>query len=189
LHCDVMDGVFVDNKCLSYDVLENVRNNTNILLDVHLMVENVYDEVVKYSKLKPSIITFHCEAPKSVSEIKKIIKYLKSKQILVGMSLKPDTPIEMLESYIKDLDLILIMSVEPGKSGQSFICDSIEKIKKASQLITHNDIIIEVDGGINESNKDEIIKAGAKFLVMGSAFYNSKDRAALLSKIDNHYTK
>ena len=189
LHCDVMDGVFVENKCLSYDVLENIRNNTNILLDVHLMVDDVYNEVVKYSQLKPSIITIHYEAPKSIAEIKKVIKYLKSKQIMVGMSLKPNTQIEMIESYIKDLDLILIMSVEPGKSGQTFIADSIDKIKKAKNLTLDRDIIIEVDGGVNESNKDEIIKAGARFLVMGNAFYNSKDRLSLLSNIDKHYTK
>lgn len=186
LHCDVMDGVFVENKCLSVDVIRNIRNNTNLLLDVHLMVANSYESVVEWAKLYPSIITVHLESCSS-GEITKIINFLKSKQILVGLSIKPGTPIENLLPYINDIDLILIMSVEPGKSGQKFIESSIGRIKDINKICQDKDIIIEVDGGINEENASSIIDAGARFLVMGSAFYNSLDRSKLLSRVDKHY--
>ena len=187
LHCDVMDGNFVENKCLDFETLKNVRNNSNILLDVHLMTENTFENVKKYAEIKPNIITFHYESPKSYKEIKKIIAFLKSKDILVGVSIKPNTPIDMIESLIEDIDLLLIMSVEPGKSGQKFIQESIDKIKKAKELIKGKDIILEVDGGINLVNFKEVIEAGAEFLVMGSAFYNEKNKSMLLKAIDNHY--
>lgn len=189
LHCDVMDGKFVENKCLPFEVLENIRNNTNILLDVHLMVEDSWNSVKKFAKLYPNIITIHYESPKSVNEINKIIKYLKSKDIMVGMSIKPNTPVSMLEPFINDLDLILIMSVEPGKSGQTFIESSLDKIKVAKRLIADRDIILEVDGGINLDNYKPVVKAGAEFLVMGNAFYTSSDKEQLLVSVDKHYKK
>lgn len=189
LHCDVMDGKFVENKCLDFSVVEKIRNNTNILLDVHLMVENVFESVKKFAKLKPNFITIHYEALKSTKEFEKIVKYLRKKDILVGLSIRPNTPIEIVERFLKQIDLILIMSVEPGKSGQKFIENSIEKIKTTKQLIGDNRVIIEVDGGINEENAKSVINAGAEFLVMGSAFYNSKDKLGLLHSIDKHYKK
>lgn len=188
LHCDVMDGKFVHNSCLrDLQVLKNISNNSNILFDIHLMVEDCYQEVVKYSQLRPVIITFHYESPKNIREIIKICKYLRSKQILVGMSIKPQTPVKMLEPFLNYLDLILIMSVEPGKSGQKFIESSIDKIKEARELIADRKIIIQVDGGINEFNYKDIISAGAEFLVVGSALYNSNNRQQLLAMIDKHY--
>lgn len=180
IHCDVMDGEFVENKCLPIELIEKVRNNVNILLDIHLMVSNNLAYVKKCIKLKPNIITIHYESPRNVKEIYKIAKLIKSKDILFGMSIKPNTPIEMLEQFIDILDLILIMSVEPGKSGQDFIESSIERIEKANKMIGGRDIILEVDGGINEKNIKSVINAGAKFLVMGSAFYKSKDKTKLL---------
>lgn len=188
LHCDVMDGMFVENKCLSVDVVRDIRNNTNMLLDVHLMVINPLKQVKGWSKIKPNIITVHLESCKN-TELKSIIKYIKSKQILVGVSIKPNTDIEKLTPYLDDIDLVLIMSVEPGKSGQTFIPDSLEKIKDLRSLIGNRDIIIEVDGGINLETYKSVIDAGADFLVMGSAFYNSKNRAKLLNTIDKHYSK
>lgn len=189
LHCDVMDGVFVENKCLSLDVLTNVRNNTNILLDVHLMVEKPNKIIKKYVDLKPNIITIHYEACKNNRQIKKLSKMVRSKDILLGISIKPQTPATVLVELVKYLDLILVMSVEPGKSGQTFIASSIDKIKDVKALCNGKNIIIEVDGGINEDNYKDIVGAGAEFLVMGSAFYNSKNRSSLLNKIDKHYSK
>lgn len=187
LHCDVMDGNFVENKCLDISVVENIRNNTNILLDVHLMVENILESVKEFAKLKPNIITIHYEALKSEKEFEKVLNYLHKKDILVGLSIRPNTPIEIVERFLKKIDLVLIMSVEPGKSGQKFIESSLEKIKTTKKLIENNSVIIEVDGGINEENAKSIIDAGAEFLVMGSAFYNSKDKQNLLNSIDKHY--
>ena len=187
LHCDVMDGEFVENKCLDFDTLKNVRDNSNMLLDVHLMVANTKEYVEKFATLKPSIITIHYESPKSTNELLKIMEYIKSKDIFVGLSIKPNTPVEIIERFLKKIDLLLIMSVEPGKSGQSFIEESIEKIKKAKELIGDKNIVLEVDGGINENNFQKVIDAGADFLVMGSAFYNSKNKEKLLVTIDEHY--
>lgn len=189
LHCDVMDGIFVKNKCLPIEKIAEVRNNSNILLDIHLMVSNAYDYVEKLVALKPSIITIHYESPETISEMEKIIKLIKKNDILFGLSIKPETAIEAITPYLDVVDLILIMSVEPGKSGQIFIPDSLDKISKAKKMIGDRDILIEVDGGINLDNCKDIIGHGADFLVMGNAFYNAKDRKRVLGKVDSHYQK
>lgn len=189
LHCDVMDGIFVNNKCLDFNTLKDVRNNTNILLDVHLMVSNPIKVIEDYICLKPNIITIHLESVKCKRQIKKIAKMIKDKDILFGLSLKPDTSVSELVPFIDLIDLVLIMSVEPGKSGQKFIENSLEKINDVKCLINDRNIIIEVDGGINLDNFKKVVSAGAEFLVMGSAFYNEKDKVALLNKIDKHYRK
>lgn len=187
LHCDVMDGIFVENKCLEVSTIERVRNNSNILLDVHLMVKKPQKTINNYLKLKPNIITIHYESVGSKRKIRKLAKLIKSKDILFGLSVKPSTPMTALVDFIDLLDLILVMSVEPGKSGQKFIPDSVQKIKDAKSLINDRNVIIEVDGGINLENYKDVVNAGAEFLVMGSAFYNAKDKVKLLSSIDNHY--
>ena len=187
IHCDVMDGNFVENKCLTFELVEKIKNNVNILLDIHLMVDDVVGIVKHFALVKPSIITIHYEAPKSTREILKVIKYLKKRDILVGLSIKPNTPIEIIERFLDYIDLILIMSVEPGKSGQKFIDDTYEKVKKAKELIKGKDILIEVDGGINIEIAQKLKKLGCDFLVMGSAFYNEKEKSKLLNSIDKHY--
>jgi ribulose-phosphate 3-epimerase len=186
LHCDVMDGVFVENKCLSIDVIEKVRNNSNILLDVHLMVIKPEKTIQQYISYKPNIITIHYESL-SVRKIKKLSKVVRKKDILFGVSIKPSTPVTALVELLDYIDLILIMSVEPGKSGQVFIDDALDKIRDTKILCKDRNIIIEVDGGINLKNYKAIVDAGAEFLVMGSAFYKESDRAKLLSKINSHY--
>ena len=189
LHCDVMDGVFVSNKCLSFDVLEHVRNNTNICLDVHLMISKPTKEIKKYISIKPNIITVHYEAFKNKRAICKLAKKVRSKDILFGVSIKPNTPASALIGLLDDIDLVLIMSVEPGKSGQSFIESSLQKIKDVKVLCEDRSIIIEVDGGINLDNFKAVVDAGASLLVMGSAFYNAENKSELLNKIDKHYKK
>jgi ribulose-phosphate 3-epimerase len=182
-----MDGKFVENKCLPFELVEKIKNNVNILLDIHLMVDDVVGFVKHFALVKPSIITILYEAPKSTREILKVIKYLKKRDILVGLSIKPNTPIEIIERFLDYIDLILIMSVEPGKSGQKFIDDTYEKVKKAKELIKGKDILIEVDGGINIEIAQKLKKLGCDFLVMGSAFYNEKEKSKLLNSIDKHY--
>lgn len=188
LHCDVMDGVFVANKCLDITKLREIRNNTNILLDVHLMVDNPLKVIDQYISLKPNIITVHYESCKSLRELKKLSRLIRSKDILFGVALKPNTPVSALFDLKNDLDMILIMSVEPGKSGQKFLESSIQKIKDAV-VMAGEDIIIEVDGGINEDNFKEITRAGGTFLVMGNAFFKSNEKSELLHLIDKHYKK
>ena len=187
LHCDVMDGVFVSNKCLPIEKIAEIRNNSNILLDVHLMVSRSYDYVEKLIAIKPNIITIHYESPETISEMEKIIKLIKKNDILFGLSIKPETAVETIAQYLDIVDLILIMSVEPGKSGQKFMPEVLDKIAKAKKLTQGKDVIIEVDGGINLDNYQEVVSHGADFLVMGNAFFTSKDRAKLLAKVDKRY--
>ena len=187
LHCDTMDGVFVENKCLAFDTLKNVRNSTNILLDVHLMVQNPIKVIKDYISLKPSIITVHYEAVKNVRQLKKMSKMVRGRGLLFGVSLCPSTPASVLVGLLDYIDLVLVMSVVPGKSGQSFIEGSLEKIKDVKCLVENRDIIIEVDGGINLDNYKSVVDAGATFLVMGNAFYKSDNRSKLLEKVDAHY--
>lgn len=187
LHCDVMDGKFVENTCLDIDTLTYVRNNCNILLDVHLMVDNPYKVAKKYLSIKPNIITVHYEAVKSISLLKKISKLVRGRDVLFGVSIKPNTSVSALIDIADYIDLILIMSVEPGKSGQDFIPMSIQKIQDAKALAYNRNIIIEVDGGINRDNYQDVVEAGGEFLVMGSAFYKEKDKKQLLGIVDSHY--
>ena len=189
LHCDVMDGKFVSNACLNIETLTCVRNNCNILLDVHLMVNNPQKVLKQYLEIKPNIITVHDEAVGSIRKLKKLSKIVRNKDILFGVSVKPETSISALIGIADYIDLILVMSVEPGKSGQEFMPTAIQKIKDAKVLTNNRNIIIEVDGGINLSNYQEVVSAGAEFLVMGSAFYNEKDKRRLLETIDKHYAK
>lgn len=187
VHLDVMDGAFVENKCLSLDKIAEVRNNSNILLDVHLMVSNPLEWVQKLVDLKPNIITVHLESVDTISEMEKIIRLLKQNDILFGLALKPETEVEAITPYLDRLDLVLVMSVEPGKSGQTFIPTSLQKISDAKKLIGDRFVLLEVDGGINEDNYESVVDAGAEFLVMGNAFYGAKSREKLLQKVDKHY--
>lgn len=186
VHCDVMDGKFVSNKCLDYYQIEKIRINTNILLDIHLMVEDPIIQAKKHSKLKPSIITIHYEAIKNKKDIFKISKFLRSKDILFGLSIKPSTSFDVIKDYIELIDLVLVMSVEPGKSGQEFISDTLGKIKSIREL--SKNLIIEVDGGINLKNYKDVVKAGGNFLVLGNAYFNASDKPKLLNTIDKHYS-
>ncbi len=187
VHLDVMDGAFVENKCLSLDKIAEVRNNSNILLDVHLMVSNPLEWVQKLVDLKPNIVTVHLESVDTISEMEKIIRLLKQNDILFGLALKPETEVEAITPYLDRLDLVLVMSVKPGKSGQTFISTSLQKISDAKKLIGDRFVLLEVDGGINEDNYESVVDAGAEFLVMGNAFYGAKSREKLLQKVDTHY--
>jgi len=147
LHVDVMDGIFVENTTKDFNELEKVINN-NKPLDVHLMVEDVPKYIEQYKNLKPEFITFHYEINYDVMSL---VMYLKNNNIKAGISIKPGTKVEALIPYLPFVDLVLVMTVEPGKGGQKFIEESIDKIKKLIELKDRNnyDFLIEVDGGIN----------------------------------------
>ncbi len=143
IHVDIMDGIFVQNKNnTSLELLEKLGKK----LDIHLMVEDVFKYVDIYSKLNPEYITFHYELN---CDIMKVVNYLKSKNIKVGISIKPDTKVERIKDYLPFIDLVLLMSVEPGKGGQQFI-DITDKIKELKEY--KYNFLIEVDGGINDLN-------------------------------------
>lgn len=147
LHMDVMDGIFVSNKTKSFDELKDVLNN-NKPFDIHLMVNDVKKYIDEYKILKPEFITFHYE---NDYDIMSLVMYLKQNNIKVGLSIKPDTKVEVLIPYLPFIDLVLVMSVEPGAGGQKFIEESTGKIDKLIELRKNNDYdyLIEVDGGIN----------------------------------------
>ena len=166
LHLDIMDGIFVKNK--TWDILE-IKNliNYNKPLDVHLMVSDVYKYVDEYKDLNPEFITFHYEVDLDIMDI---ISYIKKYNIKVGLSIKPNTKVDEIIPYLPYLDLILVMSVEPGEGGQKFIIDSVDKIKKLKEL--KGDYLIEVDGGINDSTislvKDVDIAVIGSYITSGN---------------------
>lgn len=169
LHVDIMDGIFVPNKTWKFEEVSNLLENTNKKKDVHLMVKDVKRYVDYYSLLKPEFITFHYEAIDNVDEM---IDYIKSFNIKVGLSIKPDTKVEVIDKYLNKLDLVLVMSVEPGKGGQRFIEESLDKIDYLyDKKISNNyHYAIEVDGGINDITAKLCHKAD--ILVIGSFITN-----------------
>lgn len=170
LHIDVMDGVFVPNITIGPMVVEAIKKSTQLPLDVHLMIVNPERYIDDFIQAGANIITVHAEA--SV-HLHRTIWSIKNKGIKAGISLNPATSLNHVEEVIKDLDLLLIMSVNPGFGGQSFIPSSLDKIRRAKDLIIRNEAnaLVEVDGGVKLSNAREIVKAGADILVMGSEFY------------------
>lgn len=187
LHCDVMDGEFVENKCLPASLIKEISNNTIINLDIHLMVSNPLQKLKEYIDINANYITVHFEAFNNKKEIIKAIDIIHARGILAGISIKPTTPVSAITSLLPLVDLVLVMSVQPGASGQKFIPTSIEKIRKLKNIAHKNKLLfkIEVDGGINEDNAQLVINAGANMLVMGTAFYNSSNRKQLLNNIQN----
>jgi len=165
LHLDVMDAIFVENKTYNYEEFNDILKFTTKPKDVHLMVSDVKKYIDEFSKFKPEFITFHYEA---VSEVGSVINYIKDLGIKVGISIKPSTSISEVAKYLNNLDLVLVMSVEPGKGGQTFIEESVNKIEQLYSLREKENYkyLIEVDGGIN----DETIKKcdKADICVVGS---------------------
>ena len=166
LHLDIMDGIFVKNKTWDISEIKNLINY-NKPLDVHLMVSDVYKYVDEYKDLNPEFITFHYEVDLDIMDI---ISYIKKYNIKVGLSIKPNTKVDEIIPYLPYLDLILVMSVEPGEGGQKFIIDSVNKIKKLKEL--KGDYLIEVDGGINDSTislvKDVDIAVIGSYITSGN---------------------
>ena len=186
-HIDVMDGEFVEantnDKMLEF--CEYLNSITNIPLDVHLMVKDVKNYIDSYAVFKPNIITFHYEACKDRKEVTEIINYIKEKGIKVGMSIKPNTNIEEISEFLKYINVVLIMTVEPGKGGQELIPETIEKVKKIKELVDREklDTYIEVDGGINTINVKELVNAGAEIIVAGNAIINSENYEETIKKL------
>ena len=178
-HIDVMDGKFVeqDTTLIMQEYCNNIKQISNLPLDVHLMVEDIKSYIDSFIPYNPNIITFHIEACKDKEEVLNIIKYIKDNGIKVGISIKPNTKVEEILEYLPLIHLVLIMTVEPGYGGQKLIPETIDKVKEIRRYINENDIDIDiqVDGGINLENKEELKKAGANIIVAGSSIINSKD--------------
>lgn len=185
IHCDIMDGQFVEDITYNYETLAKINNSTTIVLDVHLMCIKPWKLIKKYAKAGANIITVHFEAFKSKYKLIKTLKKIRRYGLIAGISLKPDTNIKEIKEFLSYVDMVLIMSVEPGKSGQKFIKNSIEKIKELKKEILNQNlyILIEVDGGINATTAKQVILAGANILVVGNSIYKAKDKAEQIKKI------
>ena len=174
IHVDVMDGHFVPNLTIGPPVIKALRKYTKIPFDVHLMINPVHKYIKDYAESGADIITIHPEATTSLQEsIDEIKKYKKK----VGLSLNPDTKIEVIEKYLDQIDLVLVMSVFPGFGGQKFIKDVLKKIEKISEIKNKENFKfdIEVDGGINFSNFKEVLEAGANVLVSGTTIFKENN--------------
>lgn len=185
LHFDVMDGKFVTNKTYDETIVALVKEWSNQVFDVHLMVQEPEVVFEHYANAGADVITFHYEA--LACTVYEAVKRLKDLDVRVGISIKPDTPVWVLEPYLSYLDLVLVMSVEPGKGGQSFLDSSLEKIQwlhqKRSEL--HLQYLIEVDGGINHLTAGLAKNAGADVLVAGSFIFNRTDREQAILELEH----
>ena len=178
LHLDVMDGIFVDNISLQYNECDKIKELFKIPLDIHLMVQNPIDYIKDFIKLEPKYISFHIEA----NDIDKCIDYIKKTNTLVGLAINPATKLEKILPYLEKVDLILVMSVEPGYGGQTFINSSLEKINYLNEYRIKNNLKfkIEVDGGINIDN---IKKINSDIVVIGSGITDSDNYKEQVDKI------
>lgn len=186
-HIDVMDGKFVKQdtykKMIEYS--NYIRRISNLPLDVHLMVEDVETGIEVFSAIEPNIITFHLEACKNEEEVMKNINLIKEKGARVGIAIKPDTPIQEVYKYLPYIHMCLVMTVEPGKGGQTLITEMIAKIDELKSYIDKNntEIDIEVDGGINLKTAQRVKDAGANILVAGTAILMASDYKVIIDEL------
>ncbi|WBB29864.1 ribulose-phosphate 3-epimerase [Parvimonas micra] len=189
LHLDVMDGMFVPNISFGPMIIKQLRPLTNMVFDVHLMIEDPDRYVQNFKDAGADILTVHYEACK---HLHRTISYIKSLGMKAGVSLNPATNIEVLDYVLEDLDLVLIMSVNPGFGGQSFIPSAIDKIKNLKAKIRERNlnVIVEVDGGVKTTNVKDVIEAGADLIVSGSdVFADKENRIKAYKEIFKNYEK
>jgi len=180
LHIDIMDGVFVPNTSFSFEFASNViAHSSHLTNDVHIMVANPLKVGVEYAKAGADIVTFHYEACSHDEERYQVIAAIRKAGSKVGMSIKPATPVSFLLPFVSDLDLVLVMSVEPGRGGQPFLDESIAKISSLRKYIDKGKYhcLIEVDGGINDATGKLTAEAGVDILVAGSYLFGHEDFA------------
>lgn len=186
-HIDVMDGKFVENntEAIMKDYALTISHISNLGLDVHLMVENVEKFIDEYSMLEPEIITFHIEATKDEERTKNAINEIKNIGSRVGIAINPATSIEEIKPYLPFIHMVLIMTVVPGKGGQKFILETLEKLKELKKYIDENniDIDLEVDGGINAETAELCKESGANILVAGKYLITSENFNEAVKKL------
>ena len=182
LHLDVMDGAFVPNISFGPDFIKALRPHSKAVFDTHLMINDPIRYIDVFADAGSDIITVHIE---SCDNFRETLEYIRSKGIKAGAVIKPATPVSALKEYLPLIDMILIMSVEPGFGGQSFIPASLDKLREARAMIEESgyDIDLEVDGGVNLKNAAEIKAAGANILVAGSAVFRATDPAAAVKAL------
>lgn len=186
VHIDVMDGIFVPNISIGIPVVQSVRKHTDMFLDVHLMIDRPHRYVAQFCDAGADLVVFHVEADQP-QDLLTAIQAVKEHGKKVGLSVKPKTPAEVLIPYLPLLDLVLVMTVEPGFGGQSFMADQLPKIARLRAMIdaTNPSCELEVDGGIDVKTSPLVKQAGANVLVAGSAVFRQVDRSAAIHSIRN----
>ena len=180
IHCDVMDGAFVPNMSFGPIMVKAIRQHTKKPLDVHLMIEKPERYIDEFVAAGADYITIHFEASPHPH---RTLAYIKSKGVKAGIVYNPGTDISSLEYLLENVDMVLLMTVNPGFGGQKFIPEMLPKIKKAKEIIGDRDILLEVDGGINEENAPLVKAAGANVLVAGSSVFGAKDIKAAIENL------
>lgn len=184
LHIDIMDGVFVPNISFGMPVLQAIAKHNTKILDVHLMIIDPDRYISTFKELGSDILTVHYEA---CTHLHRTLQKIKSEGMKTGVALNPHTPVSVLEDVLQDIDVLLIMSVNPGFGGQSFIENTYKKVKQAKQMILQNNTstLIEIDGGVTLNNAQQLIDAGADALVAGSFIFNSENPIETISIINS----
>lgn len=186
-HIDVADGEFVEKDNYQYilELSSYIRRISNLPLDVHLMVSDVKKGIEDFSSVEPNIITFHLEACKNEEEVFECINLIKQNNSKVGISIKPNTPIEEVYKFLPYIHTCLVMTVEPGKGGQTLLSEMIDKIKTLKKYVDENnlEIDIEADGGINLKTCEAVKDAGANILVAGTAIIMAKDYKQIIDEL------
>ncbi len=174
IHCDIMDGHFVPNMTMGPMIIEAVKKATDVPLDIHFMVEDIPFFIDMYKHIKPEFISFHIEEEKHIN---RVIQKIRNEDIRPAVVLNPATPVCLLEYIVADVDMVLLMSVNPGFGGQKFIPSVLDKIKELRELAERKNpkLLIEVDGGVNNKNAPLLKEAGADILVAGSYVFKHKD--------------
>lgn len=178
LHCDIMNENFVGKNTFDYNVVKTINSMSAIMLDCHLMVNEPANDVSKYISAGANIITLHYEAFKDKNMLAEVLEYIKKCSVLAGISLKPATPFKEIRAFAYSADVVLVMGVEPGASGQDTQEEMYEKVAEVNRFKRDNNLNfkIEFDGGVNEKNAQKLRDLGVDILVSGSYVYNSKDR-------------
>jgi len=189
-HIDIMDGHFVPNLSLNFDMIRSLKTATTTPMDVHLMVDNPETYIPILDRIRPEYVSFHIE---TLNHPLRFIKELKSLNIKVGAAISPNTSLNALEYVLKDLDYVVVMTVEPGYAGQKFISSMVDKIAKLNELRNsqHKNLLLEVDGNISEERAEQCMEAGADILVLGTAsiFKEGKDLFTSTMEFKNRINK
>ena len=185
LHCDIMNENFVQKNTYDYNLVKNINRNSAIMLDVHLMVNEPLNDVPKYIEAGANILTVHYEAFENKEDLVNVLRYIQENHTLAGISLKPETPFLDVRSFVFNCDVVLVMGVEPGASGQKLMDSVYDKVKEIYEFRQSNNLNfkIEFDGGVNPETAKKLIDCGVDILVSGTYVYNSKNRALAIDEL------
>jgi len=183
VHCDVMDGVFVNNITFGIKMVEDLRKITSLPLDCHLMIVHPEKYVERFAKAGADIITVHWEACQE--NLKEVLQLIKTTGVKCGAVINPDTPVSKIKDVIPMCDMVLVMSVFPGFGGQKFIPEALDKLREVKEIVEKcgKEIDIQIDGGVSAENVEKVKEAGANVIVAGSAVFKASDRAKIIAQL------